>query len=248
MSCDLSGCGILVTRASHQADPLCHLIAAHGGHVIRFPVLEIQPLRPAAITESVSHADIIIFISPNAVSCGLTALNDPSLLRNKKIAAVGKASANLLEAEGVHVDIMPQGGADSEALLAHPALQQIEGRRVVIFRGVGGRPLLGDTLLQRGANLYYAQVYQRCCPLSDSSQLLKQWHKIQIVTSTSIDMLNNLVTLLGDAGLPLLQERPLLVISARMQQHAEALGFQQIVLADGASDQAILAALCAWRG
>jgi len=247
VSCELSNTGVLVTRATHQAEPLCNLIEAHGGHVIHFPVLEIHPLKPATLTTSINDSDIIIFISPNAVRCGLAALSNRSPLQNKKIAAVGKATARSLEAEGVVVDILPQGDADSETLLTHPELQQVEGQQIVIVRGIGGRPLLGDTLLKRGAVLSYAEVYQRCCPTVDSSELLNQWHNIQVITSTSIDMLNNLVTLLGTKGHPQLMDTPLLVISQRMLQGAKALGFQQIILADGASDSAILASLCQWK-
>ena len=60
-------------------------------------------------------------------------------------------------------------------------------------------------------------------------------------------MLNNLVTLLGKNAYPRLKHTPLLVISTRMQKQAKVLGFQQIILADGASDSAILAALCRWK-
>ncbi len=247
MHCDLSNIGILVTRATHQAEPLCNLIEAHGGRAIRFPVLEIQPLKPASLTTLINDSDIIIFISPNAVRCGLATLSGRLQLQNKKIAAVGKTTARVLEAEGVVVDIVPQGDADSETLLAHPELQRMKGKRVVIVRGIGGRPLLGDTLLKRGANLSYAEVYQRCCPNMDSSELLKQWDNIQIVTSTSINMLNNLLVLLGEKGFPQLIKTPLLVISQRMLQSAKAVGFQQVILSSGASDQAILATLCQWK-
>ncbi len=247
MNCDLSDTGILVTRASHQAESLCNLIKAHGGRVVLFPVVEIQPLQPTTLISSICNSDIVIFISPNAVHCGLAALNKQSQLSGKKIAAVGKATARALKAEGVEVNIVPQGKSDSEALLAHPGLQQVMGKAVVIVRGIGGRPLLGDTLLERGAQLSYAEVYQRRCPTTNSTPLLNQWGKIQVVTSTSIDMLHNLISLMGEKGLPLLKRTPLLVISSRMLQSAKALGFQQIILARGASDQAIFAALCQWK-
>ena len=247
MNCNLSGTGVLVTRAAHQAEPLCDLIEAHGGKAVRFPVLEIRPLQPAALPESVSSSDIIIFISPNAARCGMVAIGGIQRLVGRTIAAVGKMTARTLEAAGLTVSIVPQGEADSEALLAHPELQQVNGKRIVIIRGEGGRALLGDTLIQRGADLSYVEVYQRRCPAVDSAPLLKQWHEIQVVTSTSIDMLNNLLTLLGEEGLQLLRQTPLLVISPRMQQRARELGIKKIILADGAGDKAILTALCEWK-
>lgn len=247
MHCDLTGSGILVTRATHQAEPLCNLIAAHGGHAVRFPALEIQPKKPANLAQLLIDSDIFIFVSPNAVRYGVAAIDDIQLLSKRKIAAVGQTTAQALEAAGISVSIVPQGEADSEALLALPDLQQVEDKQITIVRGTGGRALLGDTLLQRGAKLSYAEVYQRHCPTIDSHALLGQWHKIQVVTTTSIDVLNNLVTLLGEEGCALLKATPLLVISPRMQQAAEELGFHNIILSNGASDQAILNTLCEWK-
>ena len=248
MSCDLSGTGVLVTRAAHQAEPLCKLIEAQGGRAVRFPVLEIEPLKPADLKQDIKHSDIVIFISPNAVRCGMDALGDTALLNGRQIAAVGKATAHALIEAGVQVTIVPEQQADSESLLAHPLLQQVSNKQIVIIRGIGGRALLGDSLNQRGAEVTYAEVYQRRCPQHDAKALLKLWpQQIDIATSTSIDMLNNLVRLLGERGAQLLRGTPLLVISSRMEARAKELGVEQIILADGASDQAIIAALCNWR-
>lgn len=249
MRCDLSSMGILVTRADHQAEPLCRLIEASGGRTVRFPVLEIQPQKPDDLLKLLNDSDILIFISPNSVHYCLSAIdNNPHLINRKIIAAVGQATASALEAAGISTTIVPQERADSEALLAHDELQQVEGKQITIVRGAGGRALLGDTLLQRGAIVRYAEVYKRLCPTTDNRALLKQWPKIQVVTSTSIEMLNNLVALLGEEGFALLKVTPLLVISSRMQQSAKELGFQHIILSKGASDQAIMAALCQWKG
>ena len=76
MAIDLTGVSVLVTRASHQAENLCRLIAVAGGEPVRFPVTEITslPLGDAAVAaalEQVPAVDIVIFVSPQ---CGAICL------------------------------------------------------------------------------------------------------------------------------------------------------------------------------
>lgn len=251
MDCDLTGIGVLVTRAIHQAGPLCDLILAQGGRPIAFPAIEIDdPLELKPVQELLSRLDrfdIAIFISPNAVTHGLALLPQHALPPSLRIGAVGRGTARALQVAGIDTHIVPEERFDSEALLATEALTQVAGRRVLIFRGEGGRPLLGDTLRERGAEVVYAEVYRRVCPETDVSELLPRWTSdIQIVTVTSIDLLNNLAHILGEQGVDQLRTTPIIVISERMLAQAQALGCREVVLAQGADDQAILAALCRW--
>jgi len=249
--CDLAGAGVLITRAKHQSTPLCELIRTHGGHPILFPALEIGSPNNPNITQSqlaqLDRFDIAIFISPNAVSHGLAMLEDKTPLRQLKIAAVGESTARTLKQAGLTVEITPTDRFDSEALLETPELHQVENLRIIIFRGKGGRQLLGDTLQRRGAEVTYAEVYQRTCPTTDPTELLTTWSTaVQVVTATSIDILNNLTTLLGTRGLQKLRGTPLLVVSKRMQIEAQQLGCQKIILAQRADDKSVLKALCKW--
>ncbi len=242
---------MLVTRAAHQSTPLCELIRSHGGYPITFPALEICGPENPSITQSqlarLDRFDIAIFISPNAVTHGLAMLEERTPLNRLKIAAVGKSTAHALEQAGLTVDITPTDRFDSEALLKTPELHHVEGIQIIIFRGNGGRPLLGDTLQQRGAAVTYAEVYQRTCPAADPTELLAIWSTtVQVVTATSIDILNNLATLLGAKGMQKLRSTPLLVISERMQTEAQKLGCQNIILAQRADDPSLLKALCNW--
>ena len=249
--CDLTGIGVLVTRAIHQAGPLCDLIQAQGGTPQLLPALEISdPLDPTPIQTLLAQLDrfdIAIFISPNAVTHGLAQLPGHTLPPDLKIGAVGAGTARALQYAGVGTHIVPEDRFDSEALLATPALQQVTGRRIIIFRGEGGRPLLGDSLRQRGAEVVYAEVYRRVRPETDVSELLSRWSSdVQIVTTTSNDILNNLSQMLGEEGASRLQTTPVVVISERMSIRAQELGCKQVILAHGADNQAILEALCRW--
>lgn len=247
-ACDLGGRGILVTRAAHQSAGLCRLIRHHGGRAVPFPALEIAPARePEAVAGVLRQPwDVVLFVSPNAVesACGLLG---ERRLKAGHLGAVGKATAAALTQAGYPIDLIPSGRYDSEGLLALPGLQQMQGRQVLIVRGEGGRPLLGDSLRARGAKVGYAEVYRRIRPTTETAPLLRCWAKeIDLVTATSIEVLDNLVAMLEDDGWPLLRRTPLLVISERMREAAEGMDFETILLAAGADDASVMDAICRW--
>jgi uroporphyrinogen-III synthase len=126
-------------------------------------------------------------------------------------------------------------------------LQKMVGQRVLIVRGKGGRALLGERLTARGAEVGYAEVYQRKKPIADPAPLLAHWQEqVDLVTATSVEVLDNLIALLGEQGWPLLRGTPLVVISERMRREAEKKGFETILLANGADDDAIMSAIQSW--
>jgi len=62
---------------------------------------------------------------------------------------------------------------DSDGLLALPQFVEVAGKSVVIFRGAGGRDVLRDALLARGARVV-AQVdcYRRARPTASPAGLI----------------------------------------------------------------------------
>jgi uroporphyrinogen-III synthase len=244
--CHLGGLGVLVTRPAHQADPLCERIEQAHGRPIRFPTLEILPAAdPAAARAALrGPCDLLVFVSANAVEYAYPLLPDdlPAAL---PIAAVGQATAERLTALGLEPTLVPPQRFDSEGLLALPALQQLDGRTVVIVRGNEGRATLGETLQARGARVVYAEVYRRRQPQRDPRQLLQGWDRmVDVVTVSSAAGLDHLFAMLGDAGAPLLRRTPLLVVSQRLAERARALGCQQVHIARSALDAAVLDSLC----
>lgn len=163
---DLHGHRVLVTRPRHQSKPLINAIEASGGEAIEFPLLEILP-RPAADIKSelTTHKDpdMLIFVSANAVACGLTLLTDHLRVTNSTIttAAIGPTTAAALREAGVAVDVVPEDTFDSQRLLNTPELHAVEGKTITIVRGESGRELLADTLRSRGATVQYLTVYRR---------------------------------------------------------------------------------------
>jgi uroporphyrinogen-III synthase len=254
----LANLGVLVTRPAHQVQHLCELIEAAGGHALCFPVLEIldphDPTPFLSIIDRLDAFDIAIFISANAVTKAMNGILarralPPHLPPHLKLATVGKGSARELERLGFHVDICPPKKFNSEALLELPELQEVAGKRIVIFRGEGGRELLADTLKARGAHVEYAEVYRRVQPDTDITELMRHWARgeIDLVVVTSNEGLRNLFDMVGKLGQQWLRNTPLIVISERTAELAKDLGFKHTpIIAEEASDEAVVSAIHQW--
>ena len=249
----LAGLGILVTRPAHQAEHLANLIRQAGAEPILFPALEIvdlpdlQPLQK--LIERLDKYDLAIFISPNAVNKAMNLIRAKGHLPVKlRIAAIGKGSAKVLTLFGVKSVITPQQSFDSEALLDMPALRDVTDQRIVIFRGDGGRELLGDTLTARGAQVEYAECYRRQKPQADNGKLLYLWarNELHAITVTSSEVLRNLYDLVGKLGQQWLKKTPVFVPHIRIAQAAQELGLKQVIVTE-AGDENMLASIVAWR-
>ncbi|MGZ8159803.1 MAG: uroporphyrinogen-III synthase [Methylobacter sp.] len=243
----LNGAHVLVTRPEHQAENLSRLIEQQGGIAVRFPTLEIVSREDAGeIKNTLANLDSfqwVIFISANAVNFALKA-NSGKIARTKSVrfAAVGQATAQAMKQAGLPVDLVPEQGYNSEALLAMPQLQQVEGQNVLIVRGEGGREQLATTLRSRGAEVDYLEVYKRVIPEIDSSpvdELLEQ-HRLDVITVTSAEALQNLSLMLGKKNNKLLSLIPLVVVSDRIRCLAADMGFNRITVTDSPIDTAIL--------
>lgn len=237
---------VLVTRPAHQAENLATLLAGQGMVAVLFPTLAIAglaDLKPVVRAfENMDNYQWLIFISANAVNFALQA-NGGKIPHSNRVhfAAVGQATAHSLKVAGLPVDVVPEQGFNSEALLAMPQMQDLSGQQVLIVRGVGGREELANTLRSRGAQVDYLEVYQRVVPTIDKAPIIEllMQNKLDVVTVTSAEALQNLLTMLGESH-KLLFNLPLIVVSERIKIIAAEMGFKRIVVAEGPSDAAIL--------
>jgi len=250
---DLDGLTIVVTRPVHQAEGFCRLIEAEGAAALRFPVIDIQPpldtIALAARLQRLDEYQLAIFVSANAVEFAYRALGEgkplPETLRR---AAVGQATAKALAGHAQPAHWIAPAPHNSEALLAMPEFAAVAGKHIVIFRGVGGREHLAETLEQRGARVDYAECYRREIPHIDVAPLVSAWQteKLHLIVVTSNEALHNLIEMVGTRYQEYLLATPLVVISQRTADLARQLGFGAVVTASAASDAALLAAIKQW--
>jgi uroporphyrinogen-III synthase len=245
----LAGRHIVVTRPAEQAEHLASTLADLGAHPVLFPVLAIAPLDdPSPLLDAAIRLDgfdLAVFVSPNAVAQALEVILArrpwPARLR---VATMGRSSERELARFGIADIVSPQQRFDSEALLALPQLQDMAGKRVVIFRGDGGRDLIHDTLQARGATVEYVTAYRRSRPRIDPAPLLALWGdgRLDAVTLTSSEGLRNLWDILGKLGQSWLKKTPLFVPHARIAAVARELGLKYIFIT-GPGDDGLVAGL-----
>lgn len=246
---ELAGLKIAVTRPRDQAAPLALHITRAGGTPLLFPLLEIEPvLEDAGLREQLSRLaqfDLAIFISPNAVQYGIAAIRPthPTLPPRLRIATVGQGSAKALRELGIADILAPTERFDSEGLLALPELQDVAGWNVLIFRGDGGRELLGDTLKARGATVEYAACYRRSKPQQDIAELLSA--APDAITVTSSEALDHLRRMLENCGSEAWRDLPLFVPHPRIAELARQQGWKRIETT-ASGDDGLLSGLIAW--
>lgn len=234
---NLNGLCVVVTRPSPQGERLCAAIDAEGGRAVHFPTIEIMPpTNVPLLKEQLSHLiqfDWLIFISPQAVYQAAPYISH--LPKEVKVAAVGQGTAKVLQDMNLPVHVFPHTEWSSEGLLKVPEFQTISGQKIGLVRGEGGRELLTHELSARGADVIPIIAYRRHMP-KVRDQDLSSITKGDILVCTSADGLRNVVALGGAKILHI----PVIVISERMKLLAAALQFHTILLAENASDDAII--------
>jgi len=244
----LEGLHIAVTRPSDQAQSLCKTIEQHSGTAIAFPLIEISALENYQAFDQqimqLAATDLAIFISTNAVDFAL-----PRVLKKYgqlpeplRFAAIGHQTANALSQYDIDDVLIPEGRYDSETLLALPEMQNVSGKTVAIFRGVGGRELMADTLKTRGAHVYFAESYQRINPQKDTGLLSTKWqqNKLDAVVVTSSEAMRYLLQMAQNETW--LQHVTLCVNHERIAELPKQLGLK-VLVAEAPGDAAMLQCL-----
>ena len=236
---------VVVTRPLPQGEELCTEITAAGGEAIYFPTIEIVPPTNATLFENqiaqLEDFNWVIFISPQSVSQSAPVIHRkwPAFPERVKVAAIGAATAKILQNMKFPVTVFPKEDWRSEGLLDLPEFENVTNKKIAIISGEGGRELLEKELSSRGAAVTKMAAYRRALP-----QTRPHMFEMDIIVCTSNESVTNLTKLLGRPVL----KTPLLVVSERMIQHARELGFQKIFLAKNAGHAAILQALFEAKG
>lgn len=120
-----------------------------------------------------------------------TQQSSEGLSLSSPLIAVGEATA--AEFSQVNIDttdyqILQPGTANNEGMLAMPEIDSLQaGDKLLIWRGLGGRRLLVDTLHARGVQVDSIAWYERTMPIDAKAQY-KQWQRTFLTHDTTSDI------------------------------------------------------------
>ncbi len=161
---------LINTRPTHRGDAIRQMT---GVMVVDLPLLEIRSLPIADDAQAMMAQfcqgayDALVITSVESARRALDYLRSHQVnvptLPNTPIIAVGTATAQVMQAYGFDV-ILPQT-TNNEGMLTLPQIKSLTAHdRVLIWRGVGGRRLLHDTLTAKGVHIDAIEWYERTTP------------------------------------------------------------------------------------
>lgn len=240
---------VVTTRPSGQGINVCRALRRRGFVAWNLPAVRLSATTDeAAVREALIAAasgDALIFTSPAAVHHAI-ALWPTGLAASAHRFAVGESTARALQRAGLGPVLVPVQ-ATSEGLLAMEQLAQVRGRKIAIVGAPGGRPLLGDCLTRRGADLSRVNVYQRLPARWDA----RHWRALEsvrqpvVTTLTSAQSMARLSSRLPEMHWQRLRAGTAVASSPRLAQLARKLGFSRVERARSATDVDLIAAIAA---
>jgi len=187
------------------------------------------------------EGDVLVFTSPAAVRFAADVL---PLATRATVVAVGRGTARALKTVGVANVHFPETSQDSEGVLALPELASVSGRHVALIGAPGGRGVLREQLVARGATLDEVHVYHRVAPRIDRRHidpLLKLTRRSAVLLS-SAEALDHLHRALIAPAWRRLVQAVAVVSSERLRAVAQGMGFERVVVAQSALPADLLAA------
>jgi len=197
----LAGLRVVVTRAAHQAEELACPLREQGADVILLPVIGIAPpTDPEPLRRAIrSHEyDWIVFTSANAVSAFREELRRSGQKCRARIAAIGSATREAAEANGLYVDLVPQRYV-AEALAEAFGTENLAGTRILIPSAAITRDVVAPALRQRGAHVDVVEAYRNILApeAAEQARIVFQRPYPDWVTFASPSAVTNLVKLVG---------------------------------------------------
>ncbi|MBL1375733.1 uroporphyrinogen-III synthase [Zobellella iuensis] len=239
----------LVVRPEPQNQALCRALAEAGHRPLACPLLSFGDGAGLhalpALFDTLTHRDYVIAVSVPAVTFTDNALRRRGLAwPPANYVAVGDATGRALAGAGITGATVPEDPR-SEGIVSLPGLQALDGCRVLILRGDGGRHMIAPALARRGARVDYCEVYRRHYRADPGGSLVKSWQSagVDSIIVTSGGLLAHVFQLATAHAKDWLLSRLLIVPSIRVADSARELGFTQVINAEGASNQALIAAL-----
>jgi uroporphyrinogen III methyltransferase/synthase len=251
----LFGKRIVVTRAREQASALSEQLREAGAQPIEYPVIAFAPPEDwapldAALKELDGY-DWVIFTSVNGVRFVVERMKELELdvmkLHQKKLGAIGPATAAELEVAGLKAQFVPSEFV-AEAVITQ--IGDVSGQRILLPRADIAREALVDGLQAKGATVDNVVAYRTVLgeAKSDVVTMLRDG-RIDAVTFTSSSTVKNFFARLEQSGVSndetrdLLQNVTVAAIGPITAQTARVFGLHVAIEADKYTIDGLVGAL-----
>lgn len=205
----LAGRRIVVTRRPAQAGRLRERLERLGATVIELPTIELAPPRSwkplDAALRNLERYDWVVFTSANGVDSFFRRLRrqgkNRRALQDRRVAAIGPATAAALRREGVRPDVVPDEFR-AEGLLRSLHGPAWRGKRVLLARAAQARAVLPQELRRHGARVDVVAAYRTVLPAQSRRRAQRVFATLKpdAITFTSSSTARNFFSLLGPAA------------------------------------------------
>lgn len=230
----LQGRSVVVTRSRDDAARLAARLVERGARPVLFPTIDVRPLGDTDQLDAQllrladGEFDWIVFTSAHAVAhtwaraeaLGLT------LLPSVRIAAIGPATRDAMEALGLPTSAVP---AVYRAAALPAALPDANGRRVLLPISDIGRDEAADRLRGAGARVVEVTAYRTVPAAPDEQGLARLRAGVDAVTFTSPSTVHNFERLLATEARAVLSRAVVICIGPTTAAAAQAIGADVLV-------------------
>ena len=246
---------VLVTRPDERGQQLVDMLAKAGVVAIHLPLFNIEagaelnglPNKFAQL----KVGDYVFAVSKSAVDFADKALKNTGFVWRDDLQyfTVGQGTAQhfaMITTLAVHY---PTTQENSEGVLQLAAMQNLQGKTILILRGNGGRELLSEQAQQRGANVEIVECYRRESIVYNSTEQISLCKRagVQTIVATSAEVLTLLVDFVPQNEHNWLKSCQLITVSERISHLAQALGWQNVIVSPRADNQTLLQTLLQCR-
>ncbi len=234
---------IIVTRPMPDGIRTVELLERMGADVVYLPSIKLNPIDVKI--EPLDKYDLIIFTSSNSVRLFLKQMkkSGQSIQSIKRIACVGRKTANSLEKYYLVSDIIPKE-YNSASLLNELIKIGIKGKRILLPGSTMMKPYLEDKLKAKGAEVETVYLYR---PEQNSIKWLEiiknkinKWENIHYLLLTSAFAAKSAVKSFECRTLLTSKVENAVVISENVGKIAKDLGFKKVIVSREATEESML--------
>lgn len=205
----LFGKRIMVTRAADQAGEFSRMLEERGAAVIECPTIRLTAPDSwdelDAALDELAGFDWLVLTSANAVRFFFGRLRerggDSRSLGRCKVCVVGPKTAELVQAQGIVPDLVPEQFT-AEGVVAAFSAAGVAGQRVLFPRADAARDLIMVELTGLGAEVTAPVAYCNRLPEQVPPAALRalEERQIDLITFSASSTVRNLAALFGGAG------------------------------------------------